>query len=395
MQSKMRILSYHYIQNNGAFLFVFSLVNLLQKEFSNFDVKIIDYKLGRLAIYEYLKRFNISQKIPFFYMKRANLWDREIKAHLDLDKNIPYFASDKKKQQYFARQYDVIVVGMDVWCIINSTERPKFPNIYWLTEKTAVPKIAYGVSAYNSNLHLIQQSASQIRDYVNGFDVIGVRDRFTYQLVREHRSRSDGLVELIPDPTFTYELRDTGVAEKLRLFGVDLSRKTLGLLFFGDTALSKKILSHYKAKGYQILAMSMYNAVADFNLGHLLTPFEWADAFRYLSFCITDRFHGTIFCLKNQIPFISVEKDRNLSREQSKLFDLLSGFGLETCYQNPADKNFDPAKFLSHAGEIEKSWDRNFKPDIQPRIDSLKQDHLRFISKMKIELKSRMEKSGF
>ncbi|MBI5352643.1 MAG: polysaccharide pyruvyl transferase family protein [Chloroflexi bacterium] len=394
MQSKMRILSYHYIQNNGAFLFVFSLARLLQKEFSNFDVRILDYKSGRLAIYEYLKRFKFFQKIPLFYMNRTRLWNAEIKAHLNLDKGVPYFASDKKVQEYFAGQYDAIVIGMDVWCVINGTERPKFPNIYWLPEKTDIPKIAYGVSAYNSDLRLIQQSASQIGDYLNGFDVIGARDRFTYQLVQEHRSRTDGLVELIPDPTFTYEFRNTNVAEKLRSLGVDLNRKILGLLLFGDKALSSKILSHYKARGYQILAMSMYNPIADFNLGHLLTPFEWAEAFRYFSFCITDRFHGTIFCLKNHIPFVSLEKERGLPRSQSKLFDLLSGFGLETCYQNSTDEGFIPEKFLFHADDIEKSWENSFKADIQPRIDSLKREHSRFISKMKIEINNRMVKPG-
>lgn len=49
-----------------------------------------------------------------------------------------------------------------------------------------------------------------------------MRDSFTYKLVGEHRSRSDGVVELIPDPTFTYEIKNTGVVEKLIHFGVPL-----------------------------------------------------------------------------------------------------------------------------------------------------------------------------
>ena len=395
MPPKMRILSFHYIQNNGAFLFAFSLVKLLKKEFGGLDIKIVDYKSGRLAFYDYIKRFKVFQNNPFFYVKRANLWQREIKSRLDLDQSIPPLSGDKKLQEYFSRQYAAVVVGMDVWCLVNGTERPRFPNIYWLPEKMGIPKIAYGVSAYCSDPLLVRRSASKIGDYLNGFDVIGTRDRFTRQLVGEYRSRSDGLVELIPDPTFTYEFRDTHVAEKLRSLGVDLDRKTLGLLLFGDDALSGKILSHYKAKGYQILALSMYNPVADINLGHLLTPFEWAEAFRHLTFCITDRFHGTIFCLKNRIPFISLEKDRRLPRSQSKLFDLLSGFGLETCYQNPADENFDAGRCLAHADEIAGAWEGEFQPGIQPRIDSFKQDHARFISRMKVELKNHMNAAAF
>ena len=385
-RSEMRILSFHHIPNNGAFLFVISLLKLLQREFSDLDIKIVDYKSNRLAIHHYLKRWRILQGIPQFYMQRARMWDEQIKMYLDLDRSFPHYAGEKAMQRFFASRYDVLVVGMDVWCVINGTERPEFPNIYWLPEKTGIPKIAYGVSAYGSDLNLIRRSAGQIREYLNSFEVIGARDRFTYELVREHRSRSDGLVERVPDPTFTYEFRDTGVASKLKSLGVDPDRPALGLLFFGDNSLSTKIASHYKAKGYQILAMSMYNAAADINLGHVLTPFEWAESFRHLSFCISDRFHGTILCLLNHIPFASLEKERHLPRAQSKLYDLLMGFGLEACYQNPAAEDFDPARFLAHADEIEAAWEHDFRSGVQPKIDALKEEHADFLRKMKSEL---------
>jgi hypothetical protein len=381
--SKMGILTYHYIPNNGAFLFAFSLSRLLQKEFGGFEVQVIDYKSPRLAGYEILKRFKVFQGIPNFYMKRARMWDEQVRMHLTLDSDIPRFVSEKKLQEHLARRYDILVTGMDVWCMTHGSERPNFPNIYWLPERTATPKVAYGVSAYNSDAGLIQRSSAQIGNYLDGFEVVGARDRFTLDLALSHRKRTDSLVELIPDPTFTYEFQNTNVVEKLKFLGIDLKRPTVGLLFFGDDALAKQILAHYKSKGYQILAMSMYNAVADFNLGHVLTPFEWAEAFRYLDFCITDRFHGTIFCLLNQTPFISLEKERFLPRSQSKLFDLLAGFHMDACYQNPADNDFVADKFLAHADEIQASWEQTFKPNIQPQIEVLKQEHTAFLSRMR------------
>ncbi len=103
MRKKMRILSFHHIQNNGAFLFAFSLVKLLKQEFSDFDVKILDYKSTRLATYEYLKRFKVFQGIPLFYSKRARMWDGQLKTHLDLDRDFPHFVGDKSLQNYCAR----------------------------------------------------------------------------------------------------------------------------------------------------------------------------------------------------------------------------------------------------------------------------------------------------
>lgn len=386
MSAKYRILSFHYIPNNGAFLFAFSLLGLFKKEFLDNDVKIIDYKSTRLALYEYLKRYKVFQSIPLFYLKRARMWREVVNEHLDLDVDFPHFSGEGKIQKYFAEHYDAIIVGMDTWCILDGTERPRFPNLYWLPERMDVPKIAYGVSAYNSDLSLIRQHAGEIRSYLNEFDVIGARDRFTHEIVMEHRTRSDGLVQRVPDPTFLYEIQRTNVVEKLASMGVDLDRPILGLLLFGDSELSRRIQTHYRAKGYQILALSMYNSFADINTGHVLNPFEWAQAFGLLTFCITDRFHGTIFCIKNQVPFISLEKDRRLPLSQSKLYDLLTDFDLTTCYRNPVGATFDISEFLSYADEIEGAWDRSFRPNIASKIQQVQKRHREFIRRMKVEL---------
>jgi hypothetical protein len=383
MSSKIRILSFHHIANNGAFLFSYSLLKVLQKHFSSSDIRIIDYKSTRLALYEYLKRFKIFKGAPFFYYKRARLWDKLLKEHLDLDTDFPHFAGKRGLQEHFSDHYDAIVIGMDVWCILNGTERPLFPNIYWLPQKMEIPKLAYSVSAYHSDLSLIRYHAPRITSYLNDFDVIGSRDRFTHEMVQKHRTRSDGLIERVPDPTFLYEIRQTGVAVKLASMGVDLHRPILGLLLFGQEHLSREIQAHYHAKGYQVLAMSMFNPFADFNAGHLLDPFEWSQAFRLFSFCITDRFHGAVFCIKNQIPLIALERETGLPLAQSKLYDLLADFDLTTCYANPFDDKFNISGFLRHADEVEQAWGRVFKPKISPKIQSIQREYLEFMQKMK------------
>ena len=315
------------------------------------------------------------------------MWDDEIKKNLALDHSLPRFYIQKSLQEYMANNYDAMIIGMDVWSVNHSLNRPGFPNIYWLPEKTKIPKIAYCVSAYDSDKFMIQKLSRKIKEYLDGFDVIGARDTFTYQLVQEYRTRHDGVVVKLPDPTFTFEFKDTNVKSKLEQIGVDFSRPVLGLLFYGDKKLSSEIHKHYKDRGYQIISMSMYNAAADFNVGHLLTPFEWAEAFRLFSFCISDRFHGTIFCILNQIPFLSLEKERYLPRDQSKIYDLLADFDLETCYKNPAGKDFKSSSLFAHADDIQRTWEREFKPDIQPKVDAQRQKQFEFINTMKIVLK--------
>ncbi|MBI9043701.1 MAG: polysaccharide pyruvyl transferase family protein [Anaerolineaceae bacterium] len=381
--AQLRILTYYHIPNNGAFVFVYSLLNLLKSEFGDDCVKILSHKTRRQAIYQYLKQFKLFPGEPLFYRKRARIFEKEINAYLDLDNDFPKLTGEKRLQHFLAENHDALLVGMDTWCLIKNTERPHFPNIFWLPEETQVTKLAYGISAYNSNPDLIQQSKKEFGRYLDGFAYIGVRDRFTLSLVEESRSRRDGLVELVPDPTFSYEFRDTDVLQKLQQFGVDIERPSLGLLLYGDQQLSNKIVNHYREKGYQILALSMYNPDADVNLGHVLTPFEWAEAFRYLSFCVSDRFHGTIFCMMNQTPFVCLEKERYLSRKQSKIYDLLTQFDLVNHYFNPSDDDFETGTFLVQANEIEASWGGDVKEKLINRITEFKKENILKIQRMK------------
>jgi hypothetical protein len=387
LQPKIRVLTYHHITNNGAFLFTYALMKKLQDEFPNSGVKILDYKTMRLALYEWIKRFKLLPGEPFFYNSRYRMWSNFIREKLKIDSDIPHFAGKKQVHKFFSDNFDLLIVGMDVWGINRGTERPSFPNIYWLPEKMDIPKVAYSVSGYFSDLSFIKFYSKKISKYLDDFEVIGARDRFTHDVVMKFRTRSDGLVERIPDPAFLYEIQNTNISAKLKSLGVDLDRPILGLLLFGNDELSREIKKKYHAKGYQIVALSMYNPNADFNLGHLLNPFEWAEAFGLFDFCITDRFHGIVFCLKNQTPFISVEKEKKLLKSQSKIYDLLSDLDLTNCYQNPNDDGFNTQMFFSQADEIIEAWDSSFEESIKQKVHALINQHRIFIAKMRAELK--------
>jgi hypothetical protein len=380
MSFKLRILTFHHIPNNGAFLFAHALGSQLLTRFPGFDVKIIDYKTPRLALYEYLKRFKLFPNEPLFYYKRYQRWEKLL-AQMSLDKNFHRFSGERKVQQYYSTHADALLVGMDVWSIIDRTPRPLFPNIYWLPEKIKIPKLAYGISAYNSDPSLIKARARQITAYLNDFVVIGSRDRFTHELVMQHRTRTDGLVERVPDPVLLHSFPKTGISELAASLGVDLDRPLLGLLLFGNNKLSEQICSHFRAKGYQVVALSMYNPYADINLGHILDPFQWVEFFGLIAFCVTDRFHGTVFCIKNQIPFISLENEK-LPEAQSKLYDLLTDFNLTRCYQNLHSEHISDSQLLSQITDIDTDWEKSLRPSIEPTLLEEHDHYKSFIDKM-------------
>jgi hypothetical protein len=57
----------------------------------------------------------------------------------------------------------------------------------------------------------------------------------------------------------------------------------------------------------------------------VLNSLEWATCYQYFDFCVTDRFHSTIFSIKNHIPFLVIESNQKYpTAHKGKIVDLLS-----------------------------------------------------------------------
>lgn len=359
-RNAVRILTYHSVTNNGAVLQAYALSQALSRALRDGDVKIMDYLPRVLRYHGFFKIFKPMPKVPLFYLKRYFMFGRFVRANLDLDRTLPAAANlDRMVDLLNARAHRALVVGSDnIWRISEARLSPKFPNIYWLSDRIKAKKIAYAASAYGSKPALVTRHRETLRRCLNSFDLIGVRDKFTLDLVQSSGIDPAIPVWEVPDPTFLYDIKETGVAQKLTDLGIDLDRPILGILIFGRAELSAKVRDYYKSKGYQIVALSMHNTCADFNLGHLLNPFEWAEVFKYLTFCITDRFHGTIFCLKNGTPFISIEPHPIDSVQKSKIYSLLNSVNVLEAYGDADADDFQADSFLAKGAELLKTWDQ-------------------------------------
>lgn len=360
----MRILTYHHIANNGAALFSYSLQQLLSGYFENTEVKILDYHSINLAFYEYLKFFKPHRNALFFYFQRHQNFRRFSRDELDLDRNFSKF-SEKSVEGYLLREkFDLLIPAMDVWNIANIKLLPKFPNIYWLPSDYQYPAAAFAVSAYRSERDEIVKVSAEINSKLSRFNAVGSRDAYTCQLVNDHMTNENIPVVQVPDPTFIYENKQTNVEEIMGRIGIDVDKPILGLMLFGKNTLVRVLTEEFRQKGYQIVALSMYHQEADHNLGHVLNPHEWAAAFQYLTFCITDRYHGTIFCLKNDVPFISIEPEHLQETLNSKILDLLSEFNLTCCYVNPHSQECKNENIITTINKVQKEWPNQYSSKI-------------------------------
>jgi len=384
----LRILTTVHLANPGACIFIEALTKALQTTLPDYDVRVLDYLPLKWYFYELARAFRPNSKQPFLNLQRYIKSEKFHHDSLLLDNSIFTMPNSYDGMvRFLSRQsYDALVVGMVVWDIVNKSFIPRFPNIYWLSDDIPAKKIAYAASGHRTDFNLFRQHLPEIRRSLNSFSLIGVRDNITYQMIQEAGLETHIPVIRVPDPAFLCDSDSPKIQELLEEAGVDLTKPIVGFMFYGNDVISKRLAKHFHAMDYQIVSLSMYNPYADINLAHLLSPHEWASIFPMMVFCITDRFHGTVMCLKSKTPFISIEPYKPLTPENSKIQSLLKDFDSLDLFMDEYAEDFSFDQFLEKIRFISQHWDKTYKPRIEKKLASVYATHHDFQQKIALLL---------
>jgi len=331
---KIGILTYHHVINDGAVLQTLGHVNTLKEIYPSATIEVIDY---RHKTTEYIEKRDVFKNI--FKLKKGAL--SKIKKYYNFKKFVKqllpltaeHLISDDVQEAvgFINKQnYDYVIVGSDeVWKILNKKYSRKFPNIYWLPPSIKAKKIASAASANTSNASLIKEPnvVKTINENLSEFKAIAVRDQFTYDFIQGINPNLN--LYQVPDPTFGVDFNAVGVKEKLEKVGVDFNRKRFALNLSSNniefTKASGQIFNYAKQNNIQLIGIGQYNKYCEINFSDVLNSLEWAACYQYFDFCVTDRFHSTIFSIKNNIPFLVIESTKKYPTEyKGKIVDLLS-----------------------------------------------------------------------
>jgi len=364
--------------NHGSSIFNYSLNAILKSNFPYHQTRFIRYRPWDRMWYEPLRALKPNIKIPFYNLLRYHRLMKFDYDHLDVDP-IAIGSHPKSLKTLIGKNYDALVVGKDIWDVSASWHLPGFPNLFWLSAKIPAAKFAYAVTAHRLDLNLLKQFKKDIKPILDSYSIIGVRDDFTLNMLDTIGIDPHVTVLKVPDPAFMFNGHRTDTDQILTKYGISTDRPLLGLLLYGKPEFSRAIYQHYRSIGYQIINFNMFNPYVDFNLGHKVNTFEWAELFQHLNFCITDRFHCSVFCIKSGVPFVSIEPYPPRTLSQSKIFDLLKNFDLTDCYQNTYQYNFDMKHFLGLCDEIESDWQKTFLNQVNQKYDETKAKHDAFI----------------
>lgn len=319
MKKRVGILTFFKSINNGAFLQAYSLWSLLSERYADRAVvELINYD-SKLAVNHYTARNENSKNRENYHKFREcldllSLSEGELVSD-DLHEIEGYIKS---------LDYDVIIVGSDeVW---KTDGMRGFPNAYWLNfDFGKTTRVAYAVSGRNDYQSLNTSQKAYMKEALERFDYIGVRDKVTEN---ELKCMSAKAIYQNCDPTILladrFRFDNCEIQARRKLRGLSINKKTILIILY-DYQLMKRL---YRMLGGEYNIIATYDIVGDASDQdyYAQTPFEWQELIGISDIVITSLFHGTIFSMIHNKRFLSIE---TAVQGRGKIEDLLIRCGLK------------------------------------------------------------------
>lgn len=286
-------------------------------KFTLWSKKIIASLIGLLPNkkgFHYID-YRILQLKNFIPFRKTNfILSKEIHTSRDLEK------------VFDNENCEAIVVGSDqVWRKWNFTSLDFF-FLSWL--KVDVPKLGYAISYGKDKWELSEEETQKYSNLAKTFSALSMREDAGVELTKKYLG-VDSIHVL--DPTMLLDIKDYNqLIEKSKL-----SNNKKGIFnYVLDITEGKKNIINECPKYFGVPSFDVMPKRRNFDPYekcpdeyYTFPPIEeWLSAFRSSDFVITDSFHGTVFSIIYNKPFIVLGNEfRGLSRINS----LLKIFGLE------------------------------------------------------------------
>lgn len=365
---KIALITYQYGYNEGTLLQAYATARLLRERLAEAIVDVIDW------------RHPLKEKITFSRPRNAREKSlREFfETHLENKGRIIRSSHPKPVFKEVSRNYHLVVVGSDeVWRLDYQWVRrfglkyhkqpnpwaPPFPNIYWPNAKDlGIPcvSLASSISEMNQVELIPQHHLEKIRASLSEFKLISVRDTRSRDFIK---SIIEGVEPCwLPDPTFSLPNATpdqlANLRTRLNLHVGENAQKIALVNCHVPLSSLHDVVNSCKNMGYLVVGMSHHVEGADINLSEIaIGPFDWAAIPALANLLITDRFHGAVFALKNNVPVIALDHRNQISGSESKIRDLLGRFGLLSYWFPVNDGTVaDLSELNDRIKNIQTSW---------------------------------------
>ena len=346
---KIGILTYTSNFNYGTFFQAYATLSAVRRHFPNSDVEMVNYNSQSKSQQVGYNKLNLARRhiYPPYLIKHLSKQSRYRATERRLLQMNAAEAmitdSYLESAEYISEQrYDLLVVGSDT--VLNfydwNLRQHELP-IYWLPQSLPSKKVMISSSiGTDLNIDSLDQATQQaLRDSIEGFSMLGVRDEITRDFIHDLTPQASDRLDIIPDPTFSYTIDGTHSEAYLKRKGVGPGVPIMGLDVPPSLIGVEDAVKHLKSKGYAVASWRGVSTFADYDFSDM-GPLEWSGIFKRFDITLTNRFHASIFSLKNSTPVITMDyKANRISRsKRSKASMLMDSFGLkDTNYRNVAD----------------------------------------------------------
>ena len=332
---KILIITYSREVNPGTFLQAYGVQYVFRQLSPDAQIDLIKHqRMYSIAAEKKQAGGRKESKVSFLKAKVRAIprrlkyeWAYRTKFHLT-EREFNFFDYDDADFTVFAENYDLVVVGSDT--ILINLEKNGHYGLMWL-RGIDTQKILFAASAAPANFLLNAQQRKELLESFSTFKLLGVRDRVTLRLLRDEIGLDDKVYTqydptyLIPETEFSLPSWTRRKLERIR------KKKKIALVNFSVTGCPfKQAMTEFlKSQGYYTIS-TLYNEYADCNLMSL-SPFGWAAMFRYVDLTVTERFHDSVFTLRNGKPVVAIDWSKNRFSKDgfSKTQNLLSLYGLD------------------------------------------------------------------
>lgn len=274
---------------------------------------------------------------------------------------------DKDMKKLNNMGFDAYVVGSD------QSWRPRYsPNIrnyfldFAINEKN-IKRLSYSVSFGVSDWEFNKEDTKLCASLAKRFDAISVREDSGVKLVNDYLDADavhlvDPTMLLTTDHYIAITKQENIQKSKgnLKIYILDRTQEKQNLI---DKVEKKLGLKQFQVMPNKRLQNDPVDNIHDFVYP---SPAEWLKGYEDAKFVIADSFHGTLFAILFNIPFLAIG---NKSRGMARFESLLKMFGLEDrLVADVTDINIDAIL------KQEVDWER-----VNMKVEQEKQKSLNFL----------------
>ncbi len=305
-----------------------------------YALKCILENMGhQVSIIQYTKSYGIKQKFKYLL---KNLYKRILRrefVYLSIKKeyefrrqNLYIFHSkylnfteeintSKKLHKLINNSFDTVVVGSDqVW-------RPQYvngiENYFFKGVSESIDKIAYAASFGIDKWEFSENQTKECSNLISHFKYVSVREKSGIKLVKEMLNYN-GKVYCDLDPTL---LSDKSIYKR---FVKDNKKKNSYIFSYilNDNHDKRELISFIsRATGLPVLNFNTNAENSNISLDERIAPSieDWITDLYHSDFIVTDSFHGCVFAIIFNKPFIVYA---NKNRGEERFRSLLDEFNL-------------------------------------------------------------------